>query len=164
MLRYTVCPVRHPVLHRDGKTSIVSNPTDFPEPADFASGGRAKAVQEPIVKASIIVPESQYHLAISSTSSFLFPVAHDCFSRTPLLLFTASHRADPTAPFDRVFQRDDGARVRAPWDGPGLATARCGRGGFRGRPRAHACDFAPGRDRHRLFRQTQKPQLGLCQL
>ena len=62
-----MCPVRHPVLHRDGKTSIVSNPTDFPEPADFASGGRTKAVQEPIVKASIIVPESQY-----LSPSFLF--------------------------------------------------------------------------------------------
>ncbi|CDO76442.1 hypothetical protein BN946_scf184781.g19 [Trametes cinnabarina] len=49
-----------PVLHRDGKTSIVSNPTDFPDPADFASGGRAKAVQEPIVKASIIVPEKYF--------------------------------------------------------------------------------------------------------
>ncbi|KAJ8501662.1 hypothetical protein ONZ51_g447 [Trametes cubensis] len=48
------------LLHRDGKTSIVSNPTDFPEPADFASGGRAKAVQEPIVKASIIVPEKYF--------------------------------------------------------------------------------------------------------
>ena len=36
----------------------MSNPTDFPEPAEFASGGRVKAVLEPIVKASIIVPES----------------------------------------------------------------------------------------------------------
>lgn len=40
----------------------MSNPTDFPEPADFASGGRAKGVEEPIVKATIIVPESQSSL------------------------------------------------------------------------------------------------------
>ncbi|KAI0658799.1 GTP-binding protein lepa [Cubamyces menziesii] len=56
----TAPTVPYKVLHRDGKTSIVSNPTDFPEPADFASGGRAKAVQEPIVKASIIVPEKYF--------------------------------------------------------------------------------------------------------
>ncbi|KAI0647530.1 GTP-binding protein lepa [Trametes meyenii] len=53
----TAPTVPYKVLHRDGKESIVSNPTDFPEHADLASGGRAKAVQEPIVKASIIVPE-----------------------------------------------------------------------------------------------------------
>ncbi|OSD08366.1 GTP-binding protein lepa [Trametes coccinea BRFM310] len=56
----TAPTVPYKVLHRDGKTSIVSNPTDFPDPADFASGGRAKAVQEPIVKASIIVPEKYF--------------------------------------------------------------------------------------------------------
>ena len=47
-----------PAVHRDGSTSLVSNPTDFPDPLEFASGGRVKAVLEPIVKASIIVPES----------------------------------------------------------------------------------------------------------
>lgn len=36
----------------------MSNPTDFPDPLEFASGGRVRAVLEPIVKASIIVPES----------------------------------------------------------------------------------------------------------
>ena len=46
------------VVHRDGRTSLISNPTDFPDPSEFASGGRVKAVLEPIVKASIIVPES----------------------------------------------------------------------------------------------------------
>ncbi|KAI0636399.1 GTP-binding protein lepa [Trametes polyzona] len=56
----TAPTVPYKVLHRNGKDSIVSNPTDFPEPADFASGGRAKAVQEPIVKASIIVPEKYF--------------------------------------------------------------------------------------------------------
>lgn len=45
----------------------MSNPTDFPEPADFASGGRAKGVEEPIVKATIIVPESQSSLPPSAS-------------------------------------------------------------------------------------------------
>ncbi len=57
-----------PVVHRDGSTSLVSNPTDFPDPLDFASGGRAKAVLEPIVKATIIVPES------ASFELFAFPL------------------------------------------------------------------------------------------
>ena len=43
----------------------MSNPTDFPEPAAFASGGRVKAVLEPIVKASIIVPESTYFHSVA---------------------------------------------------------------------------------------------------
>ncbi|KAH9950270.1 P-loop containing nucleoside triphosphate hydrolase protein [Amylocystis lapponica] len=37
------------------KTVIVSNPTDFPDVSDF--GDKVKEVQEPIVKASIIVPQ-----------------------------------------------------------------------------------------------------------
>ena len=41
----------------------MSNPTDFPDPSEFASGGRTKAVLEPIVKASIIVPESASAIA-----------------------------------------------------------------------------------------------------
>ena len=56
-----------PVVHRDGSTSLVSNPTDFPDPLEFASGGRVRAVLEPIVKASIIVPES------ASFASFAAP-------------------------------------------------------------------------------------------
>ena len=36
-------------------TVVVSNPTDFPETTDVAS--KVKEVQEPVVKASIIVPE-----------------------------------------------------------------------------------------------------------
>ncbi|KAH9848906.1 GTP-binding protein lepa [Lenzites betulinus] len=56
----TAPTVPYKVIHRSRKDSIVSNPTDFPEPGDFASGGRAKAVEEPIVKASIIVPEKYF--------------------------------------------------------------------------------------------------------
>lgn len=37
------------------RTSFISNPTDFPDLADATNG--VKEVQEPIVKASIIVPE-----------------------------------------------------------------------------------------------------------
>ncbi|TFK92249.1 GTP-binding protein lepa [Polyporus arcularius HHB13444] len=56
----TAPTVPYQVLHRDGSTKLVSNPTDFPEPSEFASGGRVKAVLEPIVKASIIVPEKYF--------------------------------------------------------------------------------------------------------
>lgn len=37
------------------RTVIVSNPTDFPDTTDAAS--KVKEIQEPVVKASIIVPE-----------------------------------------------------------------------------------------------------------
>ena len=44
----------HLVVYRD-KEVFVSNPTEFPETIDVTS--RVKEVQEPIVKASVIVPE-----------------------------------------------------------------------------------------------------------
>ena len=46
------------VIYREkgtDRTVVVSNPTDFPDTADAAS--KVKEVQEPVVKASIIVPE-----------------------------------------------------------------------------------------------------------
>lgn len=43
-----------PVVYRD-RTVIVSNPTDFPDTVDTST--QVREVQEPIVKASIIVPE-----------------------------------------------------------------------------------------------------------
>ena len=46
------------VIYREkgtDRTVIVSNPTDFPDTTDAAS--KVKEVQEPVVKASIIVPE-----------------------------------------------------------------------------------------------------------
>lgn len=42
------------VLYKD-KTVIVSNPAEFPDHSDSSSG--VKEVQEPVVKATIIVPE-----------------------------------------------------------------------------------------------------------
>ncbi|KAI0707866.1 GTP-binding protein lepa [Earliella scabrosa] len=56
----TAPTVPYQVVHRHGSTTLVSNPTDFPDPVQFASGGRVKAVLEPIVKASIIVPEKYF--------------------------------------------------------------------------------------------------------
>jgi translation elongation factor EF-4 len=44
------------VIYKD-RTVIVSNPTEFPDVTDTTS--KVKEVQEPIVKASIIVPDSQ---------------------------------------------------------------------------------------------------------
>lgn len=43
------------VIYRTTKEVFISNPTEFPEVADTAS--RVREIQEPIVKASIIVPE-----------------------------------------------------------------------------------------------------------
>ena len=43
------------VLYRDGRTVVVSNPTEFPDVTDTTT--RVKEVQEPVVKASIIVPD-----------------------------------------------------------------------------------------------------------
>ena len=43
------------VIYKDRKR-IISNPTDFPDVSDI--GLRVKEVQEPVVRASIIVPES----------------------------------------------------------------------------------------------------------
>ncbi|KAI1791641.1 GTP-binding protein lepa [Ganoderma leucocontextum] len=56
----TAPTVPYQVVHRDGSTSLVSNPTDFPDPLELASGGRVRAVLEPIVKAAIIVPEKYF--------------------------------------------------------------------------------------------------------
>jgi translation elongation factor EF-4 len=47
------------VVYRD-RTAIVSNPTDFPNIGDTSA--HVREVQEPIVKASIIVPEGLFTL------------------------------------------------------------------------------------------------------
>ncbi|CCM04403.1 uncharacterized protein FIBRA_06580 [Fibroporia radiculosa] len=51
----TAPTVPYKIVYKD-KTVIVSNPTDFPDMAD--SSVRAKEVQEPIVNASMIAPQS----------------------------------------------------------------------------------------------------------
>ena len=53
----TAPTVPYKVIYRD-RTVFVSNPTDFPEVTDVAA--HVKEVQEPIVKATIIVPEGWY--------------------------------------------------------------------------------------------------------
>lgn len=50
----TAPTVPYKVVYRTGKEVFVSNPTEFPE-TDAAS--RIKEIQEPFVRASIIVPE-----------------------------------------------------------------------------------------------------------
>ncbi|KAG6333226.1 hypothetical protein ID866_5861 [Astraeus odoratus] len=50
----TAPTVPYKVIYRD-ETVVVSNPTDFPD--EWGPTSRAREVQEPIVKASIIVPE-----------------------------------------------------------------------------------------------------------
>ncbi|KDQ60905.1 hypothetical protein JAAARDRAFT_709214 [Jaapia argillacea MUCL 33604] len=51
----TAPTVPYKVVYKDKKEKFVSNPTDFPDVLD--SSGKVKEVQEPIVTASIIVPE-----------------------------------------------------------------------------------------------------------
>ncbi|KAK1217398.1 Translation factor guf1 mitochondrial [Marasmius sp. AFHP31] len=43
------------VIYRDNKEVFISNPTEFPDASDPSS--KVKEIQEPVVKASIIVPE-----------------------------------------------------------------------------------------------------------
>lgn len=54
--------MRATVVYRD-RTVIVSNPTEFPDVTDTSS--RLVEVREPIVKATVIVPEGRisYHLS-----------------------------------------------------------------------------------------------------
>ena len=78
----------------------MSNPTDFPDPVQFASGGRVKAVLEPIVKASIIVPESAW-----------------CFIQskvwvTPLTFFPARSFSRPLRLVAVGFRNADASRLR----------------------------------------------------
>lgn len=53
----TAPTVPYKIVYRD-KEVFISNPTEFPETTDVAS--RVKEIQEPIVKASIIVPEEYF--------------------------------------------------------------------------------------------------------
>ncbi|TFK30107.1 Guf1 protein [Coprinopsis marcescibilis] len=47
--------VPYKIIFMDGREKVVSNPTEFPEVTD--SSTRVREVQEPVVKASMIVPE-----------------------------------------------------------------------------------------------------------
>ncbi|KAG5654114.1 Translation factor guf1 mitochondrial [Sphagnurus paluster] len=54
----TAPTVPYKLIYRDNREVFVSNPTEFPETSDTAS--RVKEIQEPVVKASIIVPEEYF--------------------------------------------------------------------------------------------------------
>jgi translation elongation factor EF-4 len=79
------------VVYKD-RTEIVSNPTNFPDVIDVTS--RVKEVQEPIVKATIIVPEGAYS---SSHRIHMKLICHACrriFGRDDgLVLFASLWRA-----------------------------------------------------------------------
>ncbi|CAA7271490.1 unnamed protein product [Cyclocybe aegerita] len=53
----TAPTVPYKIIYKDREV-VISNPTDFPDVADI--GARVKEVQEPVVKASIIVPEEYF--------------------------------------------------------------------------------------------------------
>lgn len=48
---------------------VISNPTDFPDVGDM--GIRVKEIQEPVVKASIIVPEGNYAGSFNPIPAYL---------------------------------------------------------------------------------------------
>ncbi|KAE9394104.1 translation factor GUF1, mitochondrial [Gymnopus androsaceus JB14] len=54
----TAPTVPYKLVYRDGKERFVSNPTEFPDTGDAAS--KVVEIQEPIVKATIIVPEEYF--------------------------------------------------------------------------------------------------------
>ncbi|KAG6868828.1 Translation factor guf1 mitochondrial [Termitomyces sp. T159_Od127] len=54
----TAPTVPYKLIYRDNKEVFVSNPTEFPDTAD--STCKVKEIQEPVVKASIIVPEDYF--------------------------------------------------------------------------------------------------------
>jgi translation factor GUF1, mitochondrial len=74
------------VVFRD-REQLISNPTEFPDVVDIAS--KVKEVQEPIVKASIIVPQgkqkywfsSSFLLSISIYAEYLGEMMDLCYSR-----------------------------------------------------------------------------------
>ncbi|GLB34728.1 putative promotes mitochondrial protein synthesis [Lyophyllum shimeji] len=54
----TAPTVPYKLIYRDNREVFISNPTEFPDTSDTAS--KVKEIQEPIVKASIIVPEEYF--------------------------------------------------------------------------------------------------------
>ncbi|GAW09636.1 gtp-binding protein [Lentinula edodes] len=54
----TAPTVPYKVLYRDGTEKFISNPTEFPDMSDSTT--KVSEIQEPIVKASIIVPEEYF--------------------------------------------------------------------------------------------------------
>ncbi|KAG6909632.1 Translation factor guf1 mitochondrial [Tephrocybe rancida] len=54
----TAPTVPYKLVYRDNKEVFVSNPTEFPDTADSSS--KVREIQEPVVKASIIVPEEYF--------------------------------------------------------------------------------------------------------
>ena len=65
------------VIWKD-REQMVSNPTEFPDVSD--TSGKLVEIQEPIVKASIIVPEGKYFIEqqrVSSHISFRVLGRHD---------------------------------------------------------------------------------------
>lgn len=62
------------MIYKD-RTVIVSNPTEFPDITDTTT--KVREVQEPMVKASIIVPDGQlplFALAIQASYNSINPI------------------------------------------------------------------------------------------
>lgn len=92
------------IYSRDNKEVYVSNPTDFPDVND--STLRVKEVQEPIVKASIIVPEGMHMvLALHGLQSLCINFSRVFRRNDGPLLFSTRRGSRPQIPRlrDRIF-------------------------------------------------------------
>ena len=76
------------VIYRDGKEKSVSNPTEFPDASDTST--KVVEIHEPIVKASIIVPEGQFfHTMPMPYSTLHRSCTHRIFRRHDGIMFRA---------------------------------------------------------------------------
>ncbi|OBZ75760.1 Translation factor GUF1, mitochondrial [Grifola frondosa] len=78
----TAPTVPYKVVYKD-RTALVSNPTDFPDIADY--GSKVKEIQEPVVNASIIVPQGALRAA---------SCVPKCTNVHALFLFTQEYLGD----------------------------------------------------------------------
>lgn len=122
------------VIYKD-KEGIISNPTDFPDVSDI--GVRVKSIQEPVVNASIIVPEGMSFALIHIQK----------INDEPLTL--------------RVFWWHDGTLLL-----PSRWRSRTSLPRLRNNLGQDHIDLRSSsqRNRYRLLWSTKKPQFRICQL
>lgn len=83
---------KNTVIYKDNREVFISNPTEFPDVIDISS--RVKEIQEPVVSATIIVPEGVYEF-VSHCMILLTNGSSDYFGDMMDLCF--SHRAEDVA-------------------------------------------------------------------
>ncbi|KZT58989.1 GTP-binding protein lepa [Calocera cornea HHB12733] len=80
------------IVYKNGKETIISNPNDFPDPQDFGIG-KVQEVHEPMVKATIILPNTylggMINLCSNHRAEALDHVYLDTTGDEPRVLMTA---------------------------------------------------------------------------